>query len=136
MSRFVTKDSRIGLDEKMIEGLLKHVGAKQSIVMGGQTVTRAQMIEIFREAIALAKKSKVQRVLWLDAVEQERAHAAKNKALRDGLVAWLRVMFDAAKLDAFGLAPPKTRRKLTTEEKKAMVEKMRATRAARRPRDA
>ena len=135
MGRFVKKDDQITLDRILIDGLLKNVGSKETMFLGGTKVSRDKVIAIIRQQRELSTTSKHARLQWIVAARAEQAFARKHKELRRRLVDWIRVVFGDRRMDEFGLVAPKKRRKLTTEEKKNMVEKMVATRRARRLRE-
>ncbi len=133
MGRFIKKADRIILDKKLIGSLLERVGTQEKIILGGVTVSRDKVIAIIKEQIALSTASSAARIAWIIAAQRENDFARKHKQLRARLADWIRVVFGVDEMRAFGLEPPKKRRKLTSAEKKRMVEKMVATRAARRP---
>jgi hypothetical protein len=133
MGAFVTKQTKIDRDRRMIAGVEKHFARSDRIRLDGEQYTREELIALLRERVELSHAVLAAKAAWQDAVQRERANAAKTARVAAALRKTIHLMFgsDAAALSDFGVAPHKERRPLSSEEKAMVVAKILATRAAR-----
>ncbi|HEY8090910.1 MAG TPA: hypothetical protein VIF09_23775 [Polyangiaceae bacterium] len=114
-------------------GLELHAAEVPSILRGGVTLSRAELLATLKGRVAARASTAASKAAWQDAVAQERATLAASKATVSAVRCALAVMFagHAELLGDFGLEVRKERRKLTNDEKAASAAKARATRDAR-----
>jgi hypothetical protein len=130
-----TKDTKTSLKQRvddLIVGTGKHAPGG-SLTLGNASFTAASLgqgLKTVSDAIAAADAAKAS---WQDALEKWNAvRSAWLPVIRD-YTAWVKVTYRSAPsmLADFGVAPPKVRTPLTTEQQAAAVAKGKATRLAR-----
>ncbi len=126
----LAKWARKEAEHKLIAGLRMHMTETDTVKFGRRRYTRDEMIAVLKERIDVGEPIPAARAAWLALVAEERDVLAKTHGFVADLCKYLAVAYPDELVD-FGLSPKK-RRKLTSEEKKAAVDKARATRAARR----
>jgi len=119
-------------DQKLIDGLEKHVTIVPSLFIGGQTLKNADVVQKLQQFIVTANAANSTRVTWQAAVSADRTVRAANRQFVDDLKQTLRAMFSGQMetLADFGLtvrksATPKPGTKVTA------AAKAKATRTAR-----
>jgi hypothetical protein len=133
VATFIKKEVKIALDRGLIEGLEKHFQKNDRIVLEGRSYTRPELTALLETRIALLERASSARLAWLQAVEDVRADQAKTDHVVSVLRQTLRLMHGArsSTLFDFAIEPHRVRRALSTDEKRAIIAKIRATRAAR-----
>ena len=133
MRKFKKRMDRITDVEALARGVDEHVGAHDLVVLDGERHTRADLEALLAEQAAVERRVDAARVAWVAALAEQRAFAERKGKLVALLRKWIHVSFGSRPevLVAFGLEPHKPPRELTVEEKQAIGEKIRATRAAR-----
>ena len=118
--------------QALIAGLTKHATTITSLVIGGQSLTTAQIIAPLQARLASSTAAQSTRAAWQNAVKADTDERAKTKDFFSGLRKALEVAFAGAvdSLADFGLTPPK-KRVVSPEKKVAAALKAKATRAAR-----
>jgi hypothetical protein len=119
-------------DQNLIDGLKKHMAAIVSLILGGQTFTNAEMVQMLEPMVAASNAAVTTRVIWRTAVMADRDLRAKNRQFVRNLKQTLASMFQGQPtvLADFGLAPPKTP-VIAPKTRVAAAAKARATREAR-----
>jgi len=131
-SNRVNQQDRILRDQKMIEGIKKHLKSA-SIVVAGKTYTSDEVVAALQARVDAANAIAPAKAAWQDLVNTATTQTEQSKSLVSGLRQTVKVMFGqtAETLADFGIPAPKPRKVLTSEEKVAAAAKAAATRAAR-----
>jgi hypothetical protein len=109
MPRYVNKMVRSEHYKNLITGLSKRFRAKDVFLLAGGSRTRDELQQILGDHVALMDRSDSARAAWLQAVQNERTHAAEHRETVAALVAYLRVIYgNDAK--ALGSRPRRRRR--------------------------
>ena len=127
-----SKSNRITADQKLIDGIKKHLSGVSLMVLG-QTLTDVQSVAVLQARIDAANNSIAVRAALQSAVKAERTEVANTKTVVAALRKAILIMFgdNADTLSDFGLVPPKKRTMPTVAKKTAAVKRAKATRAAR-----
>jgi hypothetical protein len=126
------RSTSLATDQKLIDGLNKHVTTIPTWVIGGASYKSADLVAILQARIASANRARDAKPVWLAAVKADRDEQAKTKTVVSGLRQALQVAFAGSVevLADFGLAPRKPS-VTTPEQRTAAALKAKATRAAR-----
>jgi hypothetical protein len=116
-------------DARLRAGLAKTGKGRDTWLLAGKKVTRAALIRILDERLALDVETRRARARYHMAVDAQRALVRKTHDVLARLVRYLQTASTAQELLPYGLKPLKKRRKATPEEMLLTVMKRRATRA-------
>jgi hypothetical protein len=132
MSHSNSRAGRMAADQKMIDGITRHLGTAASLTIGSQAVTPAAFIGMFEARLASAKTVQSVAAARATAVKADQDERAKNAKLLLSLKRVVVGMFSESPdtLADFGLSPPKTTKK-TVAVKATAIAKTTATRKAR-----
>jgi hypothetical protein len=130
---FINKKARVSADDKLRSGVETHL-KPEGVFLDGRTHTRDELVTMFSERTEATRSAQVAKAAYEKAVADERAKLEETNptvyALREVLHLMYRSQFEV--LADFGLSRRKDRKDRTLEEKAKTLEKMRATRRARR----
>jgi hypothetical protein len=117
---------------KLVEGLKKHEQTLQSLVIAGQSYKTADLVTVVQARYDAANAALQTKAVWQNAVKADHDERAKTNTFISGLRQSLLVAFAGSidNLADFGLVPRK-KPTLTPEQRVAMAQKAKATRAAR-----
>jgi hypothetical protein len=129
---YTNKISRVSRDQRLIDGLTKHLGMSTAIFVLGQKYTIKQIVSVLQGRIAKTKAASAAKATWTETVRADRQQATTTKEFVAGVRQTLLTMFAAVNVLAdFGISPRKTRKVLSTGDKATAVAKAKATRKAR-----
>ncbi len=128
------KQTRNAADQKMIDGITKHLGKGGSITFDGKKYSAGEIVKLLLGRMAAAAAVENAKALLAKAVVGESAQLAESTPIVSGLRQMLTLLYKSQPevLADLGIATRKSRREMTVEEKTAMVDKALATRKARR----
>lgn len=126
-------NKRQEVDRHYKEGLEKHFKGSKSISFLGTSYKPGDLSIVFQDNIDAWNARDAAKLAYRNAKKAAEASEEKTAKVRSGLRAFVIALYGDGNpaLADFGIEPKKTRRKLTTEEKQAAVDKMKATRKAR-----
>jgi hypothetical protein len=129
----IIKTKQIPLDAQLIAGLTKHFPKGATIVIAGKKVPIAEIVARLKARIDAVAAVAPARAGWREKVRAQNATLDETEALISAVRRALTLMFDQSvdTLADFGLAMPKPRRALTSEERVLAVQRAKATREAR-----
>lgn len=119
-------------DQSMIDGVQKFLSHLASLTVGSQTLTPADLVQVFQDRLATGKAVQAADAARTAAVKADRDERAKTAALVRSLRRVVVGMFEQTPdtLAVFGLKAPKAAKK-KVDVKAAAVVKSKATRTAR-----
>ena len=129
-----SKNGKAALVGQLLAGLKKHfTTATQSITVGGVGMTVADATNQLEALVANRSAVVAAQATAKAKLDTENAQLPAQHAFVDAFIAFVRVTYgtQADLLVDFGVAPPKARTPLTTEQKAVAAAKRTATRAAR-----
>ena len=124
----------LAAEQKLIDGTHQFLSTLTSIPVGSQTVTPAQIVQVFEGRIATGKAAVVASDARAAAVKADRDERAKTAPFVHAFKRIVIGMFlqSPDTLGAFGLKPPKVAKKPAADKAAAAV-KAKATKTARGP---
>jgi hypothetical protein len=128
-----SNQNRIHTDQSLLSGIKEHLGKGGSLVIDGEKLSAAEIINLLQGRIDAAVHVTATRAAWQLAVKQNRAKEDETKQSVSTIRQTILLMY-ASKNDVladFGLSPRRARRALTAAEKVDVTDKARATRQAR-----
>jgi hypothetical protein len=122
----------LAADQKMVDGIQKHLGQLASVSIGSQPSTTTDMVKVFQDRIAAANAAVTAAAARAAAVKANRDKRAETSAFVSSLKHVVQGMFSQSPdtLADFGLKAPKAGKK-TVAVLATAVAKSKATRAAR-----
>jgi hypothetical protein len=129
-----TSSKRQEVDRNYKDGLEKHFKGSKAISFLGTDYKPGDLSIVFQDNIDAWNARNEAKLAYRNATKAAEASEKKTALIRSGLRAYVIALYGDGNpaLSDFGIEPKKTRRKLTTEEKQTAVDKMKATRKARR----
>ena len=129
MRTYVTKTDRFASDQKMLLDISDVLG-KETLAIGGKKYDARAIEALLHERIDATHKVEPLRVLYLKAVQEERAALDRTDEELADIRTLLLVRFkhQPELLARLGLAPRKKRKKMTGKEIVAMAQKAEQTR--------
>jgi hypothetical protein len=129
---FQTRLHRLDADQKLIDGVTKHLSQIDSLTVGSQKVAPADIVKILQTRIDAAHAVVAADAAQSAAVKKERDERAKTKKFVSSFRRMVSGMFSESPdtLAEFGLKTPRVG-KLSADEKAAAVARNKATREAR-----
>ena len=117
----------------MLNGVLKNIPVKSSLMLGGSSTTQPQMVTQLKTIVQTAQDVVDAKTAWQAKVASQKTGAPAAKELLDNLVMALKQQFGAANplLASFGIALPKPRTSRTALERAASHAQTLNTRKAR-----
>jgi hypothetical protein len=131
MSNDITKSASDAL--QLIAGIQKHPPATSSVVLGGKTYTMVQLEASLQALADLHSDVAAARATTKAKVATQATEAPPLRSLAATYRAYVKVTYGNAPdiLADFGIAPTKAKTPLTIEQRRVVVAKSAATRAAR-----
>ena len=122
-----------GADRKLQDGLRTHFSGARPITIAGKGYRPSGLVKILQAEIDAADVANAARLAWIAATKRSKQVQRDTAPVKRMLRAYIVSTFGESStvLADFGMAPRKSRKKLTIEEKVVVVDKARATRAAR-----
>jgi hypothetical protein len=121
-------------DRNLQAGLRSHLSGAKAITIAGKAYKPADLVNLLQVEIDAANTANAARLAWIAATKTSKQVRRDTAPVKRMLRAFIVSTFGESStlLADFGMVPRKTRKKLTVEEKAVAVDKLRATRAARR----
>jgi hypothetical protein len=115
----VSKSSRLNAINLLIAGMTKNFTAKNSLFVGGSSMTQVQILAQLGAEVTLAGNVTDTKNAWSAAVAAEKSGEAANLKFNANLIAAIKQAFgpDSPLLASFGIATPKPKAALTAVEK-------------------
>ncbi len=125
-----TRRSTLDRDQAVIGGIHKHL-ANQSFVVGDQTYTSQQIVDVFQGRVNTGLGAQAARATYRAAVMTDREQRSGTSSFVTAFLSIVRGMFkNPATLEDFGLSPRKST-KTSVGAKAEAIAKSKATREAR-----
>jgi hypothetical protein len=122
------------VNRKLQDGLQTHLLGARPITIAGKAYKPADLVKLLQAEIDAANAANAARLAWIAATKSSKQLQRDVAPIKRMLRAYIVTTFgeSSAALADFGMSPRKPRKKLTVDEKVQAVDKLRATRAARR----
>jgi hypothetical protein len=127
------KNLEADLAAAVVSGIQKRLASAPQLTFAGNAYTPAEVEALLQRLATLRGDVRAAKTAWEARLSEERAEGAALRGLLVAFVAFVRATFGDSPeaLADFGLAPRKTRRPLTVEQRVTRAAKVKATREAR-----